>query len=315
MRRDASGASGEVGRVNATRISERVHMIDTMALGQPRTVAVYVVRGAKTALVDCGYASSYEAVLEGLAAVGVSASDVDYVIPTHVHLDHAGGAGLLLKRMPRATVLAQEKGVPHLIDPTRLVESATRVFGRDAIDTFGIPVGIEKERITAVGEEEHLDLGGVSLTMVHSPGHAPHQLSVLVEEEKLLLTADAVGIVYPAVRSMIPTTPPPSFNLRELWDSTERLEQMGSRALLVPHFGTRDDAQEVLETTRKKTDAWVRKVKEMRKAGFTIEQMVESLRRELSLESGIQEKYFPQYASVSIGVSVSGILHYLEKNP
>jgi glyoxylase-like metal-dependent hydrolase (beta-lactamase superfamily II) len=289
-------------------------MVDTMALGQPSTVAVYVIKGAKTALVDCGYASSYETVLEGLAGVGVPPSDVDYVIPTHVHLDHGGAAGHLLKRMPRATVLAQEKGVPHLIDPTRLVESATRLFGQEAIDIFGMPVGIEKERITAIGEEMHLDLGGVSLTAVHSPGHAPHQLSVLVEEEKLLLTADAVGIVYPAVPTMIPTTPPPSFNPTELWGTTEKLEQMGSKALLVPHFGMRNDSREVLETTRKKSDAWVRKVGEMRKAGFTPEQMVESLRSELLIETGLSDKDFPRYASISIGVSVRGILHYLEKN-
>ena len=123
--------------MTATRISEKVHMIDTMALGQPNTVAVYVLRGEKVALVDCGYASSSETVLEGLAQVGVSPSDVDYIIPTHVHLDHGGAAGHLLKRMPNATVLAQEKGVPHLIDPARLVESATRLFGQEAIDRFG----------------------------------------------------------------------------------------------------------------------------------------------------------------------------------
>jgi glyoxylase-like metal-dependent hydrolase (beta-lactamase superfamily II) len=298
-----------------TKITEKVHMIDTLALGQPNTVAVYVLRGAKTALVDCGYASSSETVLQGLAEMGVSASDVDYIIPTHVHLDHGGGAGHLLRRMPRAKVLAQERGVPHLIDPTRLVDSATRLFGQKAIDSFGLPVGIDPARITAIGEELHLDLGGVSITALHSPGHAPHQLSVFVEGEKLLLTADAVGIVYPAVRTMIPTTPPPSFNPLELWGTTERLQQLGSKALLVPHYGIRSDSDEVLETTRKKTDAWVLRVKEMKKGSLTMEQMSEALKEEVLRESGISEKDFPPYADISIGVTVRGILHYLEKNP
>ena len=124
-------------------------------------------------------------------------SDIDYVIPTHVHLDHAGAAGFLLDRMPRAKVIAQERGVPHLVDPTRLVQSATSVFGEEMIRMYGAPKGIQAERITAVGEEMHLDLGGLSLTIVHAPGHAPHQISVYVEEEKVLLSADAVGIVYP----------------------------------------------------------------------------------------------------------------------
>ena len=300
--------------LSVTKVSEKVWMIDTQALGQTGTVAVYLVRGSKTALVDCGYASSYQNVLRGLVEIGVSPADVDFVIPTHVHLDHAGAAGSLLERMPRARVLAQERGVPHLEDPTRLIESATRVFGQAAIDSFGRPQAIQKDRIEAIGEESHVDLGGVSLTAVHAPGHAPHQISVLVEEEKLLLTADAVGIVYPSVGAMIPTTPPPSLNPSELWSTTKKLEAMGARALLVPHFGVRGDPLQVLETTREKTQAWIQRVKEMQRAGLSNDAMAESLRDEVLQESGLRVDDFPPSASLSIRVSLSGIVHYLAKS-
>lgn len=300
----------------ASKVSERVHLIDTIALGAPNTVAVYLVRGTiRTALVDCGYASSAEAVLAGLAQIGVSPEEIDFVIPTHVHLDHGGAAGHLVTKMPRARIFAQERGVPHLIDPTRLVDSATRLFGEEAIRRFGAPLPISAERITPVGEEVHLDLGGVSLTAIHSPGHTPHQLSVLVEEDRLLLTADAVGIVYPSVGTLIPTTPPPSFNPLELAATTRKLEQMDSRALLVPHYGVRGDVTSVLETTRNKTEKWTSRVREMKKASLTSDEMVDSLTTEVLHETGLQADRFPGYASISIMVTVKGILHYLEKNP
>ena len=105
----------------ATKVSERVYLLDTYALGQARTVGAYLVKGPKPALVDCGYASSYQSVLEWLAEAGVMPSDVRYLIPTHVHLDHAGAAGRLIREMPNAEVIAHERSTPHLVDPTRLI--------------------------------------------------------------------------------------------------------------------------------------------------------------------------------------------------
>ena len=298
-----------------SKISDRVYLIDTLAVGEKNTVAAYLLKGSKTALVDCGYASSAETVLRALGELNVNPSDVDYVIPTHVHLDHAGAAGFLLDRMPRARVIAQEKGVKHLVDPTRLVESATSVFGEGLIRMYGVPKGIRAEKITAVGEEMHLDLGGLSLTIVHAPGHAPHQVSVYVEEEKVLLSADAVGIVYPLLGTLIPTTPPPSLNPAELGDTAERLSQMDSRLLLAPHFGARSDVKEVLSETTRKTDEWVAKVREMKKKGLSQDEMTRELRSMVSRESGVPEESFPTYADISVRTNVMGIVHYLEKNP
>jgi glyoxylase-like metal-dependent hydrolase (beta-lactamase superfamily II) len=301
--------------VIVSKISEKVYMIDTLALGRTGSVAAYVLKGSKVALVDCGYATSAGTVLEGLRELGIRPSEVDYIIPTHVHLDHAGSAGELIKLMPRATVIAQERGVPHLVDPTRLIQSATSVFGEETIDAYGRPVGIDKERIVAVGEELHLELGGLSLTALHSPGHAPHQISIFVEEEKVLVAADAVGIVYPAVPVIMPTTPPPSLNPLELGRTTERLAQLDARRLLAPHFGVRTDVVEVLESTKKKTDEWVATVRALKSAGSTLDEVAAALKKGVALEAGISEQEFPIYADVSITASAMGILHYLEKNP
>ena len=297
-----------------SRISDRVYMIDTLALGQPNAVAAYVLRSSKTALIDCGYASSAATVLEGLQELSIAPSDVDYVIPTHVHLDHAGSAGELMKRMSKAKLIAQERGVPHLADPTRLIQSATAVFGEKAIDAYGRPIGIDTERMTAVGEELHLQLGGMSITAIHSPGHAPHQISVYVEEEKVLVAADAVGIVYRNIPMVIPTTPPPSLNPSELGRTTEKLAQLGATTILAPHFGVRTDVLHVLEATKTKTNEWVERVRALKSGGSSLDEVAAALKHSVAAEAGVREEDFPNYADVSIRASAMGILHYLEKN-
>ncbi len=272
----------------SSRITNRAFMIDTVGLGNSNTVAVYVVKGGRrTAVIDCGYASSYGNVMQGLRELGVEPSRVDYLIPTHVHLDHAGAAGHLLRYMPRARVIAHEKAVPHLVDPTRLVESATRVFGEKLVQMYGKPLPIDKNRITAVGEESHIDLGGATLTTLHAPGHAPHQISVLFEEEHLLLSADAVGMVFPSFPTLLPATPPPSFDPVKLAQTLEMLRQTDPKMLLVPHYGVRKDVNLVIDRTKEKTEQWVKDVSKLNDMHLTPEQMVEELRRKIMAETGI----------------------------
>jgi glyoxylase-like metal-dependent hydrolase (beta-lactamase superfamily II) len=301
--------------LTTSKISDRVYLIDTLALGDRNTVAAYLLKGSKVALVDVGYASSADVVLAGLKELNVDPSEVDYLIPTHVHLDHGGGTGHLLERMPRAKVIAQERGVQHLVDPSRLVQSATSVFGEEMIRRFGTPKSVPAERITPVGEELHVDLGGLSLTAIHSPGHAPHQVSVYVEEEKVLLAADAVGIVYPSLGVLIPTTPPPSLNPEQLGSTTQKLSQLDPKLLLAPHFGVRTDAKHVLAETTLKTNEWVAQVKEMKRKGLSAEAIGAQLKENVLKESGLQAANFPTYADVSVRTNVMGIMHYLEKNP
>jgi glyoxylase-like metal-dependent hydrolase (beta-lactamase superfamily II) len=297
----------------ATKVSERVYMLDTYALGQPGTVGAYLVKGPKPTLVDCGYASSYENVLSGLAEAGVMPTDVRYLVPTHVHLDHAGAAGRLLREMPNAEVIAHERSVPHLVDPTRLVESSTKVFGRAIMELYGAPDPVDAGRITAVGKEAHLDLGGgLTATLMHTPGHAPHQVSVLLDSTKALLTADAVGIVYPGMKALTPTTPPPSFNPVELVATVGALKQTTPSELLVPHFGARKDVDWVFERTEELVKQWVEQVKVLWKQGMELDGISEKMEGEVMKDAGVSDLTI--YAKVSIRTSVMGIIHYLEKN-
>src|SRR5207244_12662142 len=110
-----------------------------------------------------------------------------------------------------AQVFAHEKAVKHLVDPSRLIESATEVFGKFIMEAYGLPTPVPSERVTAVGDETNLELGdGLSATVLYAPGHAPHQVALMVERAKILFTADSVGVVYPDFRAMIATTTPTS---------------------------------------------------------------------------------------------------------
>jgi len=298
----------------ATKVSERVYLLDTYALGQQGTVGAYLVKGPKPTLVDCGYASSYENVLAGLAEVGVMPTEMRYVVPTHVHLDHAGAAGRLIKSMPNAEVVAHERSVPHLVDPTRLIESSTKVFGEMIMGLYGAPDPVPSGRITAVGKESHLDLGGgLGATLIYTPGHAPHQISVLLDDTKALLTADAVGIVYPGMKALIPTTPPPSFNPSDLAASVDNIRQTKPSELLVPHFGVRKDVDWVFDRTVDLVQLWVEKVKVLWKQGRSLDEVSVAMEEDVRRDAGIDELAI--YAKVSVRTSVMGIMHYLDKNP
>ena len=297
----------------ATKVAERVYMLDTYALGHPNTVGAYVITGPKVTLVDCGYASSYQNVLAGLAELGVMPSDVRYIVPTHVHLDHAGAAGHLVREMPNAKVIAHERSVPHLADPTKLIQSATKVFGEAIMSLYGSPEPIPLDRMTPVGEELHMDLGeGLTATLIYSPGHAPHQISMMLDGVNNLFTADAVGIVYPGVKTLIPTTPPPSFNPNQLVSTVRSLRQLGATRLLIPHFGARTDVDYVFNSTEEKVTRWVKDVGDMKGRGASLDEATEAMQLRVEQEAGVSE--LPIYAKVSIRTSVMGIMHYLSKN-
>ena len=297
----------------ATKVSERVYTLDTYALGQPGAVGAYLIKGPNPTLVDCGYATSYENVLAGLAEAGVMPTDVRYLIPTHVHLDHAGAAGRLVKRMPNAEVIAHERGVPHLVDPSRLIESSTKVFGEMIMGLYGSPDPIPAERITPVGKETSLELGdGLSATLIHSPGHAPHQISVVLDQAGAMLTADAVGIVYPGLRALIPTTPPPSFNPTELVATIGSLRQTRPGQLLLPHFGAREDVDWVFDRTAELVPLWVEKVKGLWKGGKSLDEVSGVMEGEVLKDAGVAD--LPIYAKLSVRTSVMGIMHHLSKN-
>jgi len=288
-------------------------MIDTMALGRPSVVAAYMIRGKETALIDMGYASCAETVGKNLEESGVLADGVDYLLPTHVHLDHSGACGALAAAFNAASIRVHPKGERHLIDPTKLWEGAGELFGQELVKKYGRPLPIEGNRVKVIGDDEQIDLGkGLTLRSIWTPGHASHHLCYVLEEKGTLFTGDAVGISSPVFPVLIPTTPPTSFNLEAAVESLRRIRQLSPKRLLTPHYGIVGNAQDSIDSNIRSLEIWTAKIREMLKSGLSINSMVTTLTEEIVRRTPNPTEPFPDHLLVSIRLSVLGAVGYLK---
>ena len=210
--------------------------------------AGWLVEGPEPVLVETGSQTSVPVVLQALADLGLGAGDLAGIVVTHIHLDHAGGVGDLARAFPDATVHVHPVGARHLVDPSRLIASAARVFG-DTLDTlYGRLDPTPEERIRPLDDGVEIRVGpGRVLTAVHSPGHAHHHLALHDSESGVLFTGDAAGVRLPDVGVLRPATPPPEFDLDLAVRSLHTFAERRPSALALAHYGILDgDPDEIL---------------------------------------------------------------------
>lgn len=212
------------------------HIIDTVMHGRPGITGAFVVRGEKTALVETGPKSSVAHVLEGLERASVDT--LDWIVVTHIHLDHAGAAGTIAARFPEATVAVHGVGAPHLVDPSKLWSSATRIYGDQMDRLWGGIDPLASERIRVLEDGDKIDLGGRSLQAVETPGHAGHHHAYLDDETGIVFVGDAIGVRLPEVGFVRPATPPPEFQLELAIGSIDRIRGLGAEEVWPTHFGS-----------------------------------------------------------------------------
>jgi len=296
-------------------IVNRVFLLDTLAAGTAGLVAVYLVEGQQSALIDAGYPTSAKAVLSQLRGLDSKHRNVDYLIPTHVHLDHAGAVGHLARAMSNARILVSKHGAKHMIDPSRLIESATKAFGQEAMSLFGTPIPVARHRIEPVGDEYDLDLGaGEKLKIFSTPGHAPHHISVLLEHEHLLVTGDAVGLHYPGFDFPIPTTPPPSFDEEQYMETLAQIMNINPSGLLLPHFGpVLSGVEGFLRKNVEAVTRWGSKVYEAVKGQQSIDHVFKYFITDVAEHSGMSERDLPDHVRQILKLSAIGYQSYIEK--
>jgi glyoxylase-like metal-dependent hydrolase (beta-lactamase superfamily II) len=303
-----------VRRMKVTRIDEHIHLIDLELAGIENSIASYVLKGKNTAIIEAGPASTVQNLLSSLKELNVKPEEVAYVAVSHIHLDHGGAAGTLLKHLPKAKLIVHERGAPHVANPEKLWTQAREVLGNIA-EMYGKPEPISEERIIAATDGMVFDVGNsVKLKVIETLGHASHHLSYYETSSQGIFTGDAAGIYLNTVDVVVPTTPPP-FRLDIALASLEKLINLEPRFLYYSHFGKAKNAIEKLQTYGKQLKLWA----EIAKQGIEKGENLEAIsRRILESDAAVQKavehiKNHPILSKTVLNQSVEGVMKYVEK--
>jgi glyoxylase-like metal-dependent hydrolase (beta-lactamase superfamily II) len=258
-------------------------LIDLLHLGDERVIGAYLVDTADgPALHDCGPATTFDTLRAGLEANGVRLADLRHLFLSHIHFDHAGAAGLLVRESPQLTVHVSEIGAPHLVDPSRLERSARRIYSDSFDRLWGSLVPIPERNVHVVGGDSL-----VGFDCFPTPGHASHHVSYL--RDGTLFVGDAAGVRIDPSPLVMPPTPPPDFDL-EAWERTlDEIERRAPERLAVIHFGVFEDVPRHLGALRERLGRFAAIVG----GGASEETFVSALHAELGDEAPTYDKAFP----------------------
>jgi glyoxylase-like metal-dependent hydrolase (beta-lactamase superfamily II) len=239
------------------RIADGVLEIDTMLGGWERVTAGYLIEGSAPVLIETGSQTSVPVLLAALAQIGVGPAELAGVAVTHIHLDHAGGVGNVAKAFPAATVYVHEKGARHLADPTRLIDSAARVYGGLLDSLYGRLDPTPVERLHVLEDEEVIEVSpDRSLVAVDSPGHAKHHVGLHDSLSGVLFAGDAVGVKLPDGGVLRPSTPPPDFDLDQAITSLGRFAARRPSGIALAHYGLLEQPEELLAEAEETLRQW-----------------------------------------------------------
>lgn len=244
------------------RLAAGLTMVDVKYRGKPGYIAACVVdTGDGLALVDPGPTVSLDAVRKGLELLGADLGDVTRILLTHIHLDHAGGTGTLVRENPAIQVFVHERGARHLADPTRLLESATRIYGDRMAELWGEVAAVPAGQITALAGGEQLTFGARPVRVAYTPGHAAHHVSYLDQASGFAFVGDAAGLLLVGGRFLMPVTPPPDIDL-EAWRETHAtIRKWRPARLFHTHFGPGDDPATHLDRHLGLLEEWAERVR------------------------------------------------------
>ncbi len=247
--------------------------------------ACYVVESNNDyAIIETGTHNTVALLMDYLAQKQIQPQQVKYVIPTHVHLDHAGGAGGLMQVLPEATLLIHPRGARHMIDPAKLKAGAIAVYGEEEFArTYGDVIPIEESRIQIMEDKSSVDLNGRNLVFYDTPGHARHHFCIYDETSNGVFTGDTCGIAYPPLQTengpfVFPTTTPVQFDPQAMKESISRLMQLKPQYFYLTHFGRIDVSAERVQSLLARIDVFAEKALEISKT-FEKEQWQQELQK------------------------------------
>jgi glyoxylase-like metal-dependent hydrolase (beta-lactamase superfamily II) len=300
--------------MHVTKVEKHLYQIDVETAGVKNFIASYILKGKQVAMVETGPTSSVPNLLFCLKELNVKLEDVVYVAVSHIHLDHGGGVGRLLKYLPKAKVIVHPRGVLHLANPEKLWQQSREVLGNIA-EMYGKPEPVPEERIIAATDGLTFDIGNnIRLKVVETLGHASHHLSYYEPLSEGLFSGDAAGIYLNEIDVIVPTTPSP-FRLDVALASLDKLISLKPKVLYYSHFGKAYNAVEKLQTYAQQLKLWAK----ITRQGIENKDSLEAIsKRIIESDVAVQKakeyiKAHPVLSETVLNESVRGFIDFVEK--
>jgi glyoxylase-like metal-dependent hydrolase (beta-lactamase superfamily II) len=294
-----------------------LHLIDSLHLDTPKTICVAVIEAATDNLImiDCGPANVFENVVSELRKRGLHPEHVRRLFATHIHLDHNGGAWRWQKEFG-TIVHVHPKGAPHLVDPSRLVGSATRIYGDQMDHLWGPIEGIPESAVRITTDGEVVQFDSLGLQVVETSGHAQHHNAYWVSSQRLLFAGDIAGVAI-GRGPILPPCPPPDIDIEAWHASIAKIQKLGPERLCLTHFGLFTDPKTHFTELSDRLSAWAEWMKNALRAGKSEEEIVPEFQRfaeQEILRSGVGQKEVAVYEQADpAAMSVTGLSRYWKK--
>ncbi|UOF90468.1 MBL fold metallo-hydrolase [Fodinisporobacter ferrooxydans] len=303
-------------------IGNQIWEIDLLEQNQPGRTAGFILRDSLNVIIETGSSRSIGQIIQGLHALNIPRDELNYIIVTHIHLDHAGGAGTLAKLCPNAKIVVHPRGARHLIDPSRLISGAKAVYGDLLEEYFGQILAVPEDRVLVMNDGDTLTLGANrTLTFLDTPGHAKHHFSIFDSLTKSMFTGDTTGIRYVHAYTgwnfefVLPTTSPSDFDPQAVHASIAKMKQFPVQRIIHTHFGSSPDPEDVYQTIDHAADAFAAIAEEYYTEGMDWTIMAGHLeqwiRRHLQSLGHSVDDLSP--LALDLEVNSKGLIYYVEK--
>lgn len=280
-------------------ITTGIYQIDTLALGHEQLIASFLIIGNKKSVcIDPGFPSTLNNIILAMRSIGFESERLDYIALTHTHMDHASGAGVLLKTTKNAQILVHSRGGFYLRNSMKITGGARTIFG-PLIEQMGEAADIPADKMQLVGDGDSIDLGGKKLSVFYTPGHSGDHISFYEEETETLIPGDSTCLHYPQLgHVLIPAASPPIYQTEQVINELKRFLQLKIKAVLTPHFGEPNvEPLEFLEGNIRTIINTRNQIKGLLKDGREFPQIVEKLRLDILNQANTRQKEIPKFLS------------------
>ncbi len=296
------------------KIEEDVYLVDVAYTEAAQTYASYILVGENTLVIDPGPAHFVNNLIEALEIIGVDKKDVKYIALTHIHIDHGGSAGTLLKELPNAKVLVHPLGEKHLIDPTALWEGTKKVL-KEVAEELGRPEPIPQNKIITIKDYQIITVSenkDLCVLAINTPGHASHHVSYFIDRGEIIFAGDSAGLFIGG--HLAPTTPPP-FRLEPALESLQKMLLLKPKKVAFAHFGVHSDAPKLLLQYYGQLVLWRDCLKKLLEEGWKRDELEEILMKIDSEAKAFQEAVSNnKFMKDALKRSLEGFLDYLNKS-